>query len=158
AVSPWRGSTVWGTMQFLHRRSGMATGDTNPLLQYLRRLAASAHARDATDSQLGEAFVSGKDGAAFGPPFPRHAPRVLGLCRRVLRNDHAAEDAFQATFLVLARKARSLRSRDLVSSWLYGVAYRTALKARSSAARHCAREAAAPTRQVADPLAEMTVS
>jgi RNA polymerase sigma factor (sigma-70 family) len=135
----------------------MSSGDTNSLLQHLRRLAATARAGDATDGQLVESFVAGRDETAFAALFRRHAPMVLGLCRRVLRNDHDAEDAFQATFLVLAQKARSLHARDQVSSWLYGVAYRTALKARGSAARLRAREAAAPARQAADPLAEMSV-
>ena len=64
---------------------------------------------------------------------------VLGVCRRLLRDPHDTEDAFQATFLVLLRKAPSLSKRDLVANWLYGVAYRTALKSRTEAARRQAR-------------------
>src|SRR5262249_21683839 len=84
----------------------------------------------------------------------RHGPMVLGVCRRVLRNDADAEDAFQATFLVLVRKAASIRPRGLVGNWLYGVAHTTALKARAMSSRRAAkeREAAArprPEREVA---------
>jgi RNA polymerase sigma factor (sigma-70 family) len=75
----------------------------------------------------------------------------------VLRNEQDAEDAFQATFLVLARKAHTLRSQEAVGNWLYGVAYRTALKARTAATRRSRQEAAAPVRSVAEPLAELTV-
>jgi RNA polymerase sigma factor (sigma-70 family) len=136
----------------------MAAGEANSLLRHLRRLAGTAEAQGASDRALIESFVSDRDDAAFATLFRRHGPMVLSLCRRVLRNEEEADDAFQATFLVLARKAHSLRSRDTVSSWLYGVAYRTALKARCSAARRRAREAAAPARVAADPLTELTVA
>src|SRR5207253_6439186 len=92
-----------------------------------------------------ERFLTLREEVAFEALVRRHGPMVLGVCRRVLRNGHDAEDAFQATFLVLVRKAGSIVPRELVGHWLYGVAYRTALKARSMAARRRAME-----RQVRD--------
>lgn len=96
-----------------------------------------------TDPQLLEQFVTGDDEAAafaFEAVVERHGPMVLRVCRSVLRDAHAAEDAFQATFLVLARRARTLGSRELLCNWLYGVAARTARKARAIAARQRARD------------------
>jgi RNA polymerase sigma factor (sigma-70 family) len=93
-----------------------------------------------SDSQLLEAFLVRRDEVAFEALLHRHGPMVLGVCQRVLRNVHDAEDALQATFLVLARKASSIRSRQVVSSWLYGVAYRTAMKARVMNARRRTKE------------------
>ena len=83
-----------------------------------------------TDGQLLECFVSRREGAALGVLVQRHGPMVWGVCRRVLRNHDDSEDAFQATFLVLARKASSVVPREKVGNWLHGVAYRTALRAR----------------------------
>src|SRR5215472_13093395 len=100
------------------------------------RAAALLHKGDGpTDGQLLELFLSRGEEAAFDALLRRHGPMVLGVCQRVLRNVHDAEDAFQATFLVLARKAGSIRSKQVVASWLYGVAYRTALKAQAMNAK-----------------------
>src|SRR5207245_903095 len=93
-----------------------------------------------TDGTLLERFLSRHDEAAFAALVRRHGPMVLGVCRRLLRDPHDAEDAFQATFLVAVRKASSVRPRDLFGNWLYGVAYRTALEARARIARRRARE------------------
>jgi RNA polymerase sigma factor (sigma-70 family) len=93
-----------------------------------------------TDGQLLECFVARREGAAFEALVRRHGLMVFALCRRILRNHHDSEDAFQATFLVLARKAASIVPRETVGNWLYGVAYRTALKAKASAARRRARQ------------------
>src|SRR5262249_58042418 len=96
AVSPPPGSTVRGTVGPSERPPGMATGDTNPLLRYLRRFAATTKAQDASDGELMESFVSDRDNDAFAALFRRHGPMVLGLCRRVLGNAADADDAFQA--------------------------------------------------------------
>ncbi len=97
-----------------------------------------------TDGQLLERFVARREGAVFEAIVLRHGPMVWGVCRRVLRDHHDVEDAFQATFLVLARKAASVMPREKVGNWLYGVAYQTAMKARATRARRRGREIQAP--------------
>jgi RNA polymerase sigma-70 factor (ECF subfamily) len=93
-----------------------------------------------SDTQLLEFFVRWREEAVFAALVRRHGPMVLSVCRRVLRQAQDAEDAFQATFLVLAKKAHRLREPKLLANWLYGVAYRTALHARRRAADRSARE------------------
>jgi RNA polymerase sigma factor (sigma-70 family) len=110
------------------------------VIRHLRRVALASGPDDLSDAQLLEAFLSRREGEAFEALLRRHGPMVLGVCRRVLRSAHDAEDAFQATFLVFVRKAGSLRSRELLANWLYGVAYRTAMKARGMKAKRRARE------------------
>jgi RNA polymerase sigma factor (sigma-70 family) len=96
---------------------------------HLRRAALRQDGAGLTDSDLLEQYVTQREEAAFEALLRRHGPMVLGVCCRVLRNEADAEDAFQATFLVLVRKAASIRSRSTLSNWLYGVAHNTALKA-----------------------------
>jgi RNA polymerase sigma-70 factor (ECF subfamily) len=114
--------------------------DMHSILRHIRRAAIRQAGEGLTDGQLLETFVTRRDEAAFEALLVRHGPMVLGVCRRVLRHEQDAEDAFQATFLVLARKAGSLRSRELLPNWLYGVAHRTALKALSMNVRRRARD------------------
>jgi RNA polymerase sigma factor (sigma-70 family) len=110
------------------------------LLRQIRRAALFQAGKSLTDAELLELFLARREEAAFEALVRRHAPMVLGVCRRVLRHVQDAEDAFQATFLVLARKAASLRSRELLGHWLYRIAFRTALKARAMNAKRRGRE------------------
>jgi DNA-directed RNA polymerase specialized sigma24 family protein len=109
------------------------------VVQHLRRSARLRDGAEQTDGQLLEAFLRDRDGLALEALVRRHAPMVWGVCRRALAH-HDAEDAFQATFLVLVRKAASLRSPELLPNWLYRVACQTARKARQRAAKRYARE------------------
>jgi RNA polymerase sigma factor (sigma-70 family) len=93
-----------------------------------------------SEALLLERFVAHKDEEAFEALIARHGPMVLGICRRMLDDPRDVEDAFQATFLVLVRKAGSLRDRDLLANWLYGVAHRVATRARAAARRRRLRE------------------
>jgi RNA polymerase sigma factor (sigma-70 family) len=113
----------------------MAVARSGVLLKELRTLYAEGSIGSLTDGQLLERFVAGRDEAVFAALVERHGPMVLQICRATLGNDCDAEDAFQATFLVLARRAGSIRRRDSVASWLFGVARRIAARARVDAAR-----------------------
>jgi RNA polymerase sigma factor (sigma-70 family) len=124
----------------------MASGRVSPVVRFLRRLVGEGRGGGVTDGQLLERFVRGRDEAAFAVLVERHGPLVLGVCRRVLDDAHAAEDAFQATFLVLVRKAGSIARPEQLGNWLYGVAYRTAARARGAAARRRAHERRAAER------------
>jgi RNA polymerase sigma factor (sigma-70 family) len=132
-------------------RERTMTGTLTHLLHRLRGLAEARATRDLTDAQLLRRFRARGEEAAFALLLQRHGPMVLGVCRRLLRQEQDAEDAFQATFLVLARNAAAIRARDSLSSWLYGVARRVALRARGQAAARQARERQATTRPGADP-------
>jgi RNA polymerase sigma factor (sigma-70 family) len=118
----------------------MATSQMSEVLQHLRRAVLLPDGERLTDGQLLEDYISRRTEGALAALVGRHGPMVWGVCRRVLRNHHDAEDAFQATFLVLARKAASIASRGSVGNWLYGVAHQTALKARATTAKRGTRE------------------
>jgi RNA polymerase sigma factor (sigma-70 family) len=132
----------------------VAASRLNPILRHVHRVALLRDEAEASDGQLLQRFAADRDEAAFAALVRRHGPMVLGVCRRVAGNVHDAEDAFQATFLVLARKAPSLRSPALLGNWLYGVAYRTALKAKTATARRRALERRGPTMPRAEPAPE----
>jgi cobalt-zinc-cadmium efflux system membrane fusion protein len=135
----------------------MPSSRANPVLHYVRKVAAANSLLERPDPELLDSFSHQRDESAFEALVRRHGPMVLGLCLRILRNEQDAEDAFQATFLVFSTKAASLRPQKSLAGWLYRVAYRTAQKARLDAAlrrKHEGRAAAAP---IVDPLAQLTV-
>ena len=121
--------------------------------RHLRRAAGPpADPADATDGQLLDRFLAGRDEAAFEALVRRHGRMVLGACRRLLGNAHDAEDAFQVTFLVLARKGRALTGWASVGGWLYRAACLPAHQARTQAVRRQAREARAARPEAVEPL------
>jgi RNA polymerase sigma factor (sigma-70 family) len=115
------------------------------VLQYVRRLGGRGAVEVSADAELLRRFVAGQDEAAFAALLRRHGPLVLGVCRQILHDEHAAEDVFQATFLVLARKADTVRRQGAVAAWLYRVACNLARTARRRAARRRAHEREAMT-------------
>jgi RNA polymerase sigma factor (sigma-70 family) len=110
------------------------TSHVNPLLRHVRRVAVLGASSDRTDDFLLRSFVAHRDEAAFEALVRRHGPMVLAVCRRILKDLHDADDAFQATFLVLVRRADGIEKKQSLGSWLHGVALRTALKARAGLA------------------------
>src|SRR5581483_4644935 len=124
------------------------------VIRHLRRAALLHKGDGPSDGQLLESFLARREEIAFEALLRRHGPMVLGVCQRVLRNVHDAEDAFQATFLVLARKASSVMPREMVGSWLYGVAYRTEMKARTMNAKRRTKERLAGERSRSDSSAD----
>ena len=109
------------------------------LIHQIERLFQHGTVSGLTEGELLERFVRGHDESAFEALIARHGPMVLGVCRQLLRDPNDVDDAFQATFLVLVRKAGTLRRHDLLGNWLYGVAYRVATRARVLAARRLAK-------------------
>jgi RNA polymerase sigma factor (sigma-70 family) len=118
----------------------MMYAQTSPVLRFIRKVSAGS-GEEVPDALLLERFAVRRDEEAFALLLERYGGLVLGVCRRMLRQEQDAEDAFQATFLVLARKAGAIAKRASVGSWLYGVALRTSLKARTRSARRYRREA-----------------
>jgi RNA polymerase sigma factor (sigma-70 family) len=121
----------------------MESGQTGKLLRHLRQVLQPQAARECDDGELLGRFASVRDEAAFTALMLKHGRLVWRVCRRVLDHEHDAEDAFQGTFLVLARKAASIRKQRSVASWLYGVAYRISRKAKVAAARRRKHESRA---------------
>src|SRR5690242_2987102 len=112
----------------------MGKAASNPLLRVILQVVEDPAVREASDRDLLLQFSQRREEPAFAALLRRHGPMVLDVCRGVLGNEADAEDAFQATFLILARKAASIRKAASVGSWLHGVAHRTARKARALAA------------------------
>jgi RNA polymerase sigma factor (sigma-70 family) len=108
----------------------MTRGSVSPVLRLIRKLGASSDLAHDNDGLLLERFARMHDGLAFAALVRRHAPLVLSVCRRILQHEQDAEDAFQGTFLVLARRAGSIRKPESLGSWLYGVALRVATRAK----------------------------
>ena len=132
----------------------MATSALGTVLENLRRSMLRHDGAGLTDGELLEGFISRRDEAAFEALVRRHGPMVLGVCRRILRHEADAEDAFQATFLVLVRKAVSIWPRGQVGNWLYGVAHNTALKAKAANERRRAKEKEAASWAKPEPCGE----
>jgi RNA polymerase sigma factor (sigma-70 family) len=110
------------------------------VIDHLRRTVLGPGAGASTDGDLLGGFIETRNEDAFAALLRRHGPMVWGVCRRLLLHDHDAEDAFQATFIVLVRKAASIRPREAVGNWLHGVAYHVALKARALAMKRRLKE------------------
>jgi RNA polymerase sigma factor (sigma-70 family) len=135
----------------------MAQLPTNSLLEYIHGLVAEADVERRTDRALLHRFAARHDERAFKVILRRHGPMVLRVCQRLLKRREDAEDVFQATFLVLARKAGSVNWSASVGNWLYGVAHRLAQEARRKQFGRQAHEAATPPPKTAqDPFAEVT--
>src|SRR5208283_4994999 len=132
----------------------MANEQLTCVLRHVRKLIGLERSTELTDGQLLDAFVVRRDEAAFTTLVQRHGPMVQRVCRRVLGDAHDAEDAFQAAFLVLARKAGAIRHRSSVGGWLYEVAYHLALRGRANAARRRKHERQAPEMSPPNPLSE----
>ena len=126
----------------------MPRGQSLVVVKNIQTLFRAGTAGGLTDGQLLERFLSGRDGsgdAAFAAIVERHAPMVLRICRDALHDWHDAEDASQAAFIVLARKASSIQKLDSIASWLFGVACRVAAQARAKAARRRRHEQRVPS-------------
>jgi RNA polymerase sigma factor (sigma-70 family) len=134
----------------------MPSGIIAHLLHFLHRTSPAHEGQGLSDGTLLERFVARREEGAFETLMQRHGPMVLGVCRRVTGDAHAAEDAFQATFLVLARRAGAVRKTASVGSWLHGVAQRIAVRARTQAATRRERERRAADMRQPEPLDEVT--
>src|SRR5260370_26467989 len=110
----------------------MPTGQMTQAIQHLRRAVLWRDGAGLSDAQLLEHFIERRDEAAFETLMRRHGPMGLGVCRRLLRNGHDADDAFQATFLVLVRKAASIAPKETGGQWAYGAAHQPALQGRAT--------------------------
>jgi RNA polymerase sigma factor (sigma-70 family) len=127
------------------------TANLGQTVRQLCRLLESEALAEASDAQLLQRFADLREERAFAILVERHGPLVLGVCRRVLRRVHDAEDAFQATFLVLARRAQAIRKPEALACWLHGVAFRVARKMKAGADKRRQREQQAPVAAAVPP-------
>jgi RNA polymerase sigma factor (sigma-70 family) len=134
----------------------MTKTTASPILHLIRRVVEDQHLKELPDQELLRRFSAGHDKAAFSALLRRHGSMVLDICRNMLGNEADAEDAFQATFLVLVQRAGAIRNKSSVGSWLHGVAYRIALKAQAEFARRQKHEARGPAQTAAAPSDDLT--
>jgi RNA polymerase sigma factor (sigma-70 family) len=133
----------------------MANAPWGVVLRHVRQIVAAEDQPQATDAELLQAFIARRDEAAFTALVRRHGPMVLGVCRHLLHHQQDAEDAFQATFLILARQVATLRNRQALTGWLHGVAYRTCQSLKRAAARRRKHEGQVRTIPPQTPVAEL---
>src|SRR5438132_1901452 len=120
--------------------TSMPQSPLGEVLRVIHRLYAVEATSDLTDRELVQRYAASRDETAFAALVKRHGPMVFGVSRRLLGDSHQAEDVFQATFLVLAQRIGSIKRRQSVASWLYGVAQRIALRVRTQEAARRRRE------------------
>src|SRR6266404_1516817 len=132
----------------------MAKAPLDVVVRHIRKIVDVQALVEATDEQLVERFARGHEELAFATLLRRHGPMVLGVSQGILRQREDAEDVFQATFLLLARKAGSIRKRQSVASWLHGVAYRLAVRVKAQRAFRKARERKASAMRRTGPSVE----
>src|SRR5262245_8888705 len=132
----------------------MAEQQLSDVIRYIRRVAGTHH-KAWTDRQLLTEFATRNDQAAFTTLVKRHGPMVMGICRRVLHQVQDAEDAFQATFILLARRSTRIRKQESLASWLHGVAFRMAHNAKRSASRRRKYEGTVQPASALSPTAEL---
>jgi RNA polymerase sigma factor (sigma-70 family) len=135
----------------------MSSIQVGAVLRHIRQLAPAPKGPDLPDHQLLQTFAQQRDEAAFAALLHRHGPMVLSVCRHVLRDAHDAEDAFQAVFHLLSRKANSIHRAEAVSGWLYRVAYHVAVRAKANAARRRVLEKRAVPMLSADPVLDLSL-
>src|SRR5579872_2148586 len=127
------------------------------LIRSIHEVAGIPGSSELTDRQLVELFADRGDEEAFATLVRRHGSMVLGVCRRILRHEQDAEDVFQAVFLVLSRKASGLSKKEAVGPWLFGVAYRLALRARQKGRKRQEREARSQKAIAGEAFDELTL-
>ena len=135
----------------------MGSERAGAVLRYIRNLAVARADELLPDRQLLERFATRQDQSAYTCLLKRHGPMVLSVCHSVLQDPHEAEDAFQATFVVLVQKADSIHRQEAIAGWLFRVAHHIATKARAKAIRRRIREGKALTLQASDPLVDMNL-